>query len=160
MRNRAKWTTAVIGLALLLGSAAVGVTQDKLALVTQRQDFMKAQGGDVEEDRRLGARGARIRRRRSPRWTTSCARRPKIVDQFPAGTSATDFPDKSKAKADLWSDQDKVASTSPTAAGRAVKLQGDDRGRRREGRREAKRGGPPARPDAAPAIRPIACPLT
>jgi cytochrome c556 len=108
MRNRAKWTTAGIGLALLLGSAAVGVTQDKLALVTQRQDFMKAQGGDFGKIS-AWAKGNADQAAALAAVDDLLARRPKIADQFPPGTSATDFPDKSKAKADLWSNKDKVA---------------------------------------------------
>jgi cytochrome c556 len=121
MRNRAKWTTAVIGLALLLGSATVGVTQDKLALVTQRQDFMKAQGGDVKAISDF-AKGQGDQQKALTAVNDLLARAPKIVDQFPAGTSAADFPGKTKAKPEIWTDQDKFKQIPVALQGEEVKL--------------------------------------
>jgi cytochrome c556 len=121
MRNRAKWTTAVIGLAVLLGSAAVGVTQDKLALVTQRQDFMKAQGADVKAIADF-SKGEGDQQKALAAVNDLLARNPKIVDQFPAGTSATDFPGKTKAKPEIWTDQDKFKQIPVALQGEEVKL--------------------------------------
>ena len=109
MRNRAKWTTLGLSVALLLTGAAAGVAQDKLALLTQRQDFMKAQGGDIGKIE-AWAKGTADQKAALAAVDDLLARRTKIADQFAPGTSATDFPDKSKAKADLWSNPDKVKS--------------------------------------------------
>jgi cytochrome c556 len=107
MQKRAKWIILGVSAALLLGGAAVGVAQDKLALVTQRQDFMKAQGKDIGVIQNW-AKGTADQKAALAAVDDLLARRPKIADQFPPGTSATDFPGKTRAKADLWSSPDKV----------------------------------------------------
>ncbi len=119
MRNRAKWITAGVGLALLLGSGAVA--QDKLALIGQRQDFMKAQGADVRAITQY-SKGQGDQQAALKAVDDLLARAPKIVDQFPPGTSATDFPGKTKAKPELWTDWDKAKMIPATLQGEEVKL--------------------------------------
>jgi len=108
MQNLSRWMTAGVGLALLVASAAVA--QDKLALVQQRQDFMKSQGGDMGKISAWG-KGQGDQKTALAAVDDLLAKRTKIADQFPAGTSDADFPGKSKAKADLWKNPDKVKTT-------------------------------------------------
>jgi cytochrome c556 len=119
MRNLAKWTTVGVGMALLLGSAAVA--QDKMALVTQRQDFMKAQGADVKAITDF-SKGQGDQQKALTAVNDLLARAPKIKDQFPAGTSATDFPGKTKAKPEIWTDQANFSQIPMALQGEEVKL--------------------------------------
>jgi cytochrome c556 len=108
MRKMAKWGAMGAAATVVLLAGGIGVmAQDKLALVTARQDFMKGQGADAKAisdfSKGTGDKDAALKA-----VNDLIARAPKIVDMFPAGTSATDFPDKSAAKPELWTDWDKV----------------------------------------------------
>jgi cytochrome c556 len=108
MRNAVRWGLfgASAAVVLLTGVAA-GVAQDKLALVTDRQAFMKAQGGDVKAISDF-SKGQGNQAAAAKAIDDLIARNPKITAQFVPGTSSTDFPDKSKAKPELWTDMAKV----------------------------------------------------
>lgn len=93
--------------AVLLGGLVTGVAQDKLAQVTARQDFMKAQGKDFGTISNW-AKGKSDQKAALAAIDDLLKRQPEIIDHFPPGTSAEDFPGKSKAKADLWKNMDKV----------------------------------------------------
>jgi len=105
---------------LLTGGIGV-MAQDKMAAVTMRQDFMKAQGADVkaitEFSKGQGDKDAALKA-----VNDLLARAPKIVDQFPTGTSSTDFPDKSAAKPEIWTDWDKVKMIPVALQGEEQKL--------------------------------------
>jgi cytochrome c556 len=108
MRTTMKWATVGAGAAAMVIAAAVaGMAQDKLAMVTDRQTFMKAQGADAKAIADY-SKGQGDQAKALAAVDDLIARAPKIVDQFPAGTSATDFPDKSAAKPEIWTDWDKV----------------------------------------------------
>lgn len=114
MRKAVKRGVLGVGAAaVLLAGIAAGIAQDKLALVNDRQTFMKAQGADAKAiadySKGQGDQAAALKA-----IDDLLARNPKILAQFPAGTSASDFPDKSKVKPELWTDMDKV-KTIPTA---------------------------------------------
>ena len=93
--------------AVLLAGIVAGIAQDKLALVTDRQTFMKAQGADskaiADYSKGQGDQQAALKA-----IDDLLARNPKILAQFPPGTSAADFPGKSNAKPELWTEMDKV----------------------------------------------------
>lgn len=107
--------------AVLLGGMVAGLAQDKLAEVTARQDFMKAQGADVkaitEYSKGQGDQQAALKA-----VDDLIARAPKIDTLFPAGTSASDFPGKSNAKPELWTDWDKVKMIPATVQSEEEKL--------------------------------------
>jgi cytochrome c556 len=92
---------------VLLAGSIAGIAQDKLAQVKTRQDFMKAQGADVKTivgfSKGQGDQPAALKA-----VDDLIARAPKIATLFPAGTSATDFPGKTAAKPEIWTDWDKV----------------------------------------------------
>jgi len=108
MREAVRWGAfgASAAVVLLVGLTA-GVAQDKLAMVTQRQDFMKAQGGDVKAITDY-SKGQGDQAKATAAIDDLIARNPKIDAQFVPGTSSKDFPDKSKAKPELWTDMAKV----------------------------------------------------
>ena len=108
MRNAVRWGLfGVSAAAVLLTGVAAGVAQDKLAMVTQRQDFMKSQGADVKAISDF-SKGQGDKAAAAKAIDDLIARAPKIDALFVPGTSSTDFPDKSKAKPELWTDMAKV----------------------------------------------------
>jgi cytochrome c556 len=107
MRTSIKWgAIGVSAAAILLSGAVAGIAQDKMGAVTARQDFMKAQGGDVKAISDY-AKGQGDKAKAAAAVDDLIARNPKILTLFPAGTSATDFPGKTYAKPEIWSDMDK-----------------------------------------------------
>jgi cytochrome c556 len=108
MKGYVRWGTVLAGAAALLISGVVaGVAQDKLAEVKARQDFMDAQGDDFRTIQNWG-KGTADQQAALAAVDDLLKRQPEIANQFPPGTSADDFPGKSKAKPDLWKNMDKV----------------------------------------------------
>jgi cytochrome c556 len=108
MRTSIRWgAIGVSAAAILLSGVVAGVAQDKMGAVTARQDFMKAQGADVKAISDF-SKGQGDQAAATKAVDDLIARNPKIVDQFPTGTSATDFPGKTYAKPELWTDWDKA----------------------------------------------------
>ncbi|HUB96942.1 MAG TPA: cytochrome c [Stellaceae bacterium] len=108
MRKSVTWAAIGAGAAaILLSGVVTGVAQDKMGLIKARQDFMKAQGKDVKAISDY-SKGQGDKAAAEKAVDDLIARNPKIVDQFPAGTSATDFPGKTWAKPELWTDWDKA----------------------------------------------------
>jgi cytochrome c556 len=108
MRASMKWgAIGASAAAILLSGIVGGVAQDKAELIKARQDFMKAQGADVKAISDY-AKGQGDKAAAEKAIDDLIARNPKIVDQFPEGTSATDFPGKTHAKPELWTDWDKA----------------------------------------------------
>jgi cytochrome c556 len=108
-----KWgTVAVMALSVAaLGSA--GVAQDKTALVKDRQAFMKAQAADTKA---IGdyAKGVGTKEDAIKANIDLQSRNPKLVGLFVQGTSSTDLPGVSNAKAVIWTDHDHFASIAKT----------------------------------------------
>jgi cytochrome c556 len=123
MKNIFQSGMLVAGIGLMLVAATVSVTaQDsKEALIKTRQDFMKAQGADVKAisdySKGQGDKAAAL-----TAANDLVARGPKIADLFPPGTSSVDFPGKSNAKPELWTEMDKAKAIWTALAAEEVKL--------------------------------------
>jgi cytochrome c556 len=109
MRNRTAFhaiTVAAVA-AGLMAIAFASVAQDKQAQIKLRQDFMEQQQKDVDAINAY-VKGQGDKATALDKANDLIALAPKIVDQFPAGTSAKDFPGKTKAKPELWEEWDKA----------------------------------------------------
>jgi cytochrome c556 len=114
-----KWgkvAVAALGVAAL--SSAV-FAQDKETLVKNRVDFMKGQAAD---NKAIGdyAKGMATKEAATKAINDLVERSGKIVAMFPAGTSSTDMPGKSNAKAAIWTDHDKFVAIAKTLHDTAV----------------------------------------
>ena len=85
----------------------------KEALIKDRVDFMKAQAAD---NKAIGdyAKGMATKEQVTKAINDLIDRSAKIPDMFPAGTSSKEFPGKSYAKPDIWSDYDRFAGIAKT----------------------------------------------
>jgi cytochrome c556 len=123
MKNIFQSGMMVAGIGLVLAAATVSVTaQDsKEAALKTRQDFMKGQGADVKAitdySKGQGDQAAAL-----TAANDLVARAPKIVALFVPGTSSTDFPGKSNAKPEIWTDMDKFTAITVALQGEEVKL--------------------------------------
>ena len=108
-----KWgTVAVMALSVAaLGSA--GIAQDKTGLVKDRQAFMKAQAADNKAINDY-AKGMGTKEDAMKAIIDLQSRSPKLVGLFVQGTSSTDMPGVSNAKAVIWTDHDHFASIAKT----------------------------------------------
>lgn len=106
MVRMAKWGVALIAVAGLAATGAA-VAQDKAAAVKARQDFMKAQAADTKA---LGdyAKGAATKEDALKAIADLQARNSKILGLFVPGTSMTDLPGVSYAKAPAFTETDKL----------------------------------------------------
>jgi len=130
MRNIIQRGTLAVGVALLIaaGTAAVFAQQDdKLAAIKTRQDFMKAQGADVKTISDF-TKGNADQAAAQKAADDLVARQPKIDALFVPGTSATDFPGKTNAKPEIWTDKDKVAGIRAALGSAEQKLATDLKG--------------------------------
>jgi cytochrome c556 len=112
-----------VAAALLVGAATMqaGLAQDKAALVTERQDTMKLQG------KLLGtaagfAQGKSDQAQAEAAVNQLIATTTNLLDKFPPGTSAADFPGKSGAKPEFWTEMDKVKGIVPGVIQQEQKL--------------------------------------
>jgi cytochrome c556 len=113
-----------IGLGLFVAAGAVSVfaqQDDKLAAIKSRQDFMKAQGADAKAISDY-AKGSGDQAKALAAANDLIARQPKIDALFVPGTSATDFPGKTNAKPELWTDTAKVQAIRTALAAEEQKL--------------------------------------
>ncbi len=123
MKNSARSGMVVVGIGLMLVAATVSVTaqDNKEAAIKTRQDFMKAQGADVKAitdySKGQGDQAAAL-----TAANDLVARNSKIAGLFPPGTSAADFPGKSNAKPELWTEMDKAKAIWTALAAEEVKL--------------------------------------
>ncbi len=98
---------AGVGIVLVSGVFGVSAQASKEAVIKERQEFMKAQGGDAKAVSDY-AKGQGDQAAAQKAAEDLIARAPKIMALFPAGTSTTEFPDKTKAKPELFTETDKV----------------------------------------------------
>jgi cytochrome c556 len=115
---------AVLGIAMagIVGIAAGVSAQDKAAVVKERQDTMKRQGGDLKyiADFAKGVSGDQATAVQKAEDLHSLSG--KLLALFPPGTSDTDLPDaKTYAKPNIWTDQDNfkaiIAKLPPSEQG-------------------------------------------
>ena len=90
-----------------VGSFSSMAQEDKLAQIKARQDFMEAQQKDVNAINAY-AKGTGSKEAALAGANDLIAKAPKIMDNFPPGTSMKEFPDKTKAKPELWAEIDKA----------------------------------------------------
>ena len=110
MKSFARQGLMAFGVGLLIAAGTVSVFAqqgDKTAAIKARQDFMKAQGADAKAISDF-SKGQGDQAAATTAVNDLIARAPKIMALFVPGTSATDFPDATKAKPELWTDTDKV----------------------------------------------------
>jgi len=100
-------TIVALAAILLMAGAGLSAAQDKEAQIKARQDFMEAQQKDVNAINAY-AKGEGDKATALDKLKDLIARAPKIVDQFPPGTSMKEFPDKTKAKPEIWAEWDKA----------------------------------------------------
>ncbi len=124
MRGMAKASIVGAAMAAVIGlGTAIGVAQDKEAIIKERRDTMKRQGDDFKTiaDFIKGEGGvdqATALAKAQDLLTIA----PKIPSLFPAGTSLTDFPGKTGAKPDIWKEPDKFKAVIPVLEGEEHKL--------------------------------------
>ncbi len=117
-----KWGMAAIAVAVgVSGLGAAAVAQDKAAAVKARQDFMKAQAADTKA---IGdyAKGMASKDDALKAIADMQARNSKILGLFTPGTSMTDLPGVSYAKAAAFTDTPKLAEIVATLKGVEDKL--------------------------------------
>ena len=112
---------AGIGLLVATGAMSVAAEDSKEALIKARQDFMEAQADDVKAVTAY-VKGEGSKESALAAATDLAARGPKISALFVPGTSATDFPGKSFAKPELWTEMDKAKAAWSALQGEEVKL--------------------------------------
>jgi cytochrome c556 len=99
---------AGVGAFLAVGSVGVFAQEgDKLAAIKARQDFMKAQGADVKAISDF-SKGQGDQAAATKAAEDLQARSQKITGVLVPGTSLADFPGKTKAKPELFTDTAKV----------------------------------------------------
>jgi len=108
-----KWGVAAVAVAGMAALATGVVAQDKAAAVKARQDFMKAQAADTKA---LGdyAKGMASKDDAMKAIADLQARNGKIMALFVPGTSMTDLPGVSYAKAAAFTETDKLKEVVAT----------------------------------------------
>jgi cytochrome c556 len=108
MRNRITFHAVTVAMAASLAViAAASVAQDKEAQIKARQDFMERQQKDVDAISAY-AKGQGDKATALDKANDLIVLAPKIVEQFPEGTSAKEFPGKTKAKPEIFQEWDKA----------------------------------------------------
>lgn len=101
-------TVVAFAAAMTVAWSTLGIAQeDKLAQIKLRQDFMEMQQKDVNAINAY-AKGTGDKATALEKANDLIALAPKIMNNFPPGTSSKDFPDKTKAKPELWEEMDKA----------------------------------------------------
>lgn len=124
MRGSARVGIITAAMAAVIGfGGALGIAQDKEAIIKERRDTMKRQGDDFKaiSDFLKGEGGvdqATAQAKAEDLLTIA----PKIPSLFPPGTSLADFPGKTGAKPDIWKEQDKFKAVIPVLEGEEHKL--------------------------------------
>jgi cytochrome c556 len=95
--------------------------EDKLAIITDRQATMKAQGKALEMAR-FYADGRAEQADAIKAVTDLIKLTGSVVEKFPPGTSTTDFPGKSGAKPAIWAEWDKFKDAPKAAIAQEEKL--------------------------------------
>jgi cytochrome c556 len=130
MTSSTRLIAVVAGLVVAALAAVPALAQDAAAVLTQRQDLMKAQGrsltavrnfvedkGDLATAQAAGAQLVQSLQ--------------AIPNLFPQKTSLVEFPGKTRAKPDIWAQWDKFVAADGAAVAQAqalnTALQGGDK---------------------------------
>ncbi|HLI22470.1 MAG TPA: cytochrome c [Stellaceae bacterium] len=127
MKNLAYRGMLAAGIAAFVAAGTMSVfaqQSDKLAAIKTRQDFMKAQGADVKTITDY-TKGNADQAAAQKAADDLVARQPKIDGLFVPGTSAADFPGKTNAKPEIWTEKDKVAAIRSALGTAEQKLAAD-----------------------------------
>jgi len=115
------WVLGALMSIAVIGVATPAPAQDKLAIVKHRQALMNHQGDDLKKIRGyLDGKADLAQAQSSAADLVQTAK--LIADLFPAGTGTTDFPGKSGAKPEIWTEPDKFAAAQKTYADKAEAL--------------------------------------
>ena len=98
-----KWTFAAATVGFVAFGAFAGMAQDKMKAVEDRQALMKSFGADNKAIADY-SKGAGDKDKAQAGIADMLAKADRIDSLFPAGTSSADFPGKSKAKPEIWTD--------------------------------------------------------
>ena len=122
-------TIVVAGVGALLAASSVGVFAqqgDKAAMIKARKDFMesqqKAYDGIAAFGKGTGDRQGAIDGVNKLLELSSKIDAKFIETYFPAGTSATDFPNDTHAKPELWQNLDEAKAAGPKLHEAELKL--------------------------------------
>jgi len=122
MRNVVRFGVAAIAMASILGLGMVaGSAEDKEAAIKTRRDTMKQMGGDFKAIADF-TKGEADQATALAKAQDLQALAPKIVALFVPGTSLADFPGKTGAKAEIWTEMDKVKAMIPVLEAAEQKL--------------------------------------
>jgi len=113
---------AAVAVAVVASGITIGAAQDKEAAIKTRRDTMKRMGDDfkVISDFAKGEAGDQATALAKAQDLQATA--PKIVALFVPGTSSTDFPGKTGAKPEIWTEMDKVKALIPPLEAEEMKL--------------------------------------
>jgi cytochrome c556 len=115
------WMLGALLSIAVLGGAAPAPAQDKLAIVKHRQALMTRQGNDLKKIR--GYLDGKVDLAQAQASAADLIQTAKLIAaSFPPGTATTDFPGKSGAKPEIWTEPDKFAAAQKTYAEKADAL--------------------------------------
>jgi cytochrome c556 len=137
MRVAMRFGVIVAALAAVLGlGVAAGVAQDKEAAIKQRQAFMKNQAEELKVIQAY-IKGEGDQTAALAKATELAANASKIPSLFPEGTSIEQFPDKTRAKPDIWANWDKFKAVPVALQSETQKLEAAVKEGNKQGAAEA-----------------------
>lgn len=124
MKGLTRAGVVAVAMATVIGlGGALGVAQDKEAIIKERRATMKHQGDNFKAiSDFLKGEGGVDQATALAKAQELLTIAPKIPSLFPAGTSLTDFPGKTGAKPDIWKEPDKFKAVIPVLEGEEHKL--------------------------------------
>jgi len=122
MNGIVRRSLAGAAMVVLIGCALSASAQDKEAAVKERQATMKRQGADLKYIADFAKGLAGDEAGAIDKAKDLLAIDPRILDLFVSGTSSADFPGKSNAKPEIWSDWDKFKAIPPVLQAAEMKL--------------------------------------
>ena len=121
MRHLARLGFVAATLAAIGFSAVGGMAQDKEAQIKERRETMKRQGENLKAVQDY-VKGEGDQATALAKINDLIALNPKIVSLFPKGTSMADFPGKTGAKPEIWTEWDKFQKIPPALKEEEEKL--------------------------------------
>jgi cytochrome c556 len=121
MRHLARLGFVAATVAAIGFSAVGGMAQDKEAQIKERRETMKRQGENLKAVQDY-VKGEGDQATALAKINDLIALNPKIVSLFPKGTSMADFPGKTGAKPEIWTEWDKFQKIPPALKEEEEKL--------------------------------------